>query len=458
MTDPRAPKEFPWTRLPDHIQQRILSCAILPHGSDTALIIGNPDHSIHLRKVAVPILLALGSWSGYCNAMRILYRNVHVDLCIHRRSSVIFLTSVHALRPRNMVAKLQMVLDIKKSLPLFDTGHTIRQSKGKLIKMNVPTALRCMKVHGRLSGVEFLINSLAATAKLEQHVPEDYLPLAEIQLVNRSVLQMLDDCMASSSFGKRPDLRQAETVIAPAFLACRAWQSGFLPLFEDGTFRKGATLALMPKRDQNDRGRTGGEGIGDTISRVDGASLMRFWLGGTILELLDETAQPSSWIDPFTLSTRRADDLDGTGPSVESLQSDPLPDEDAVADSVENENEVPPCPGKATDSSSEFASTSGETGYEEQHSAMNLQKRLNDTGLGCSHAAPGPSKGYGTPSDDGSLSDEFEMRKLHQRYGLGSTIRENTSPISPSSSGSPAHSALIGGTASTSSDSELEAC
>lgn len=456
--DPSAPKGFPWIHLPSHIQQRILSCAILPDGPDTALIVGDSDHSTHLQKVAVPILLALGSWTGYCNAVCILYRVVQVDLCIHRRSSVTFLTSAHALRPRSMVVELRMILDIKKSLPLFDTGHTIRQSKGKLIKINVPTALRCMKVHGRLSKVEFLIDSLAGMAGREQHVPEDYLPMAEIHLVNRGVLQMWDDCLASSSFGKRPSTRQAETVIAPAFLACRAWQSGFLPLFEDGTFQNGATLALLPNRNQHDQNRNAGEGFGNTISRVDGANLMRFWLGGTIVELLDETVHPASWIDPFTLSKRRADDLDGIGRSVQNRHTDSWPREDAVGDSSENENEIPPSLAKAPDSSSEFASMIGDTGYEDRHGAMNLQKRLYGTRLGysASHDAPGPSKGYNTPSDDGSLSDEVEMRSLHRRYGVGSRVRENTSSVSPSSSESPTHSALIGGTASPSSDSELD--
>lgn len=456
--DPSAPKRFPWTHLPSHIQQRILSCAILPDGSDTALIVGNPDHRKHLQKVAVPILLALGSWTGYCNAVCILYRNVQVDLCTYRRSSVTFLTSAHALRPRSMVVKLRMILDIKKSLPLFDTGHTIRQSKGKLIKINIPTALRCMKVHGRLSEVDFLIDNLAAMVEREQHVPEDYLPMAEIHLVNRGVLQMWDDCMTSSSFGKRPSTRQAETVIAPAFLACRAWQSGFLPLFEDGTFQNGATVALLPNRNQHNENRTAGEGFGNTITRVDGANLMRFWLGGTIVELLDETVQPASWIDPFTLSNRRADDLDGIGRSVQSLQSDSWPRKDAEGDSSENENEIPPSPAKATDSSSESASMSGETGYQGQHGGINLQKQLYGTrlGYGASHDAPGPSKGYSTPSDDGSLSDEVEMRNLHRRYGVRSRVRENTSSVSPSSSESPAHSARIGDTASPSSDSELD--
>lgn len=458
--DPGTSKEFPWARLPNLIQQRILSCTILPDGPDTALIVGDPDHSIYLRKVAVPVLLSLGSWSGYCNAMRILYRDVRLDLCIHRRSSVIFLTSGHALRPRNMVIKLRMVLDIKKSLPLFDSGHTIRQSKGKLIKMNIPTALRCMKVHGRLSEVEFLVDRKVATTEQEQHVPEDYLPMAEIQLVNWSVLQMVDDDTTSSSVVAGDSVGHMETLIAPAFLACRAWQSGLLPMFEDGTFQKGATLAVMSRQHRCDQQGITEDGVGDRISRVDGATLMRFWLGGTIVELLDETVHPSSWVDPFTLSSQRYDDFKGLGRSVENRQSYPWTSEDAIADSIENEHEPPPFLTKAIHSSPESASTSGEAGIQGQHDAMNAQKVPYDPRLvyNASHVAAGASKGYDTPSDDGSLSDEAEMRNLHQRYGVGSRNRQNTISASSSSSESAAHSMLIGGTTSPSPDSELETC
>lgn len=458
--DPRESKGFPWTRLPNLIQQRILSCAILPDGPDTTLIVGDPDHSIYLRKVAVPLLLSLGSWSGYCNATRILYSDVRLDLCMHRRSSVIFLTSGHALRPRNMVIKLRMVLDIKKSLPLFDSGHTIRQSKGKLIKMNIPTALRCMKVHGRLSEVEFLVDRKVATAKQEQRVPEDYLPMAEIQLVNRSVLQMLDDDTSSSSVAAGTSLGQVETLVAPAFLACRAWQSGFLPMFEDGTFQKGATLAIISRQHRYDQQQTTEDGVGDRISLVDGGALMRFWLGGTIVELLDETVHPSSWVDPFTLSSQRYDDLSCLGRSVENRQSHPWISEDAIADTIENEHEPPPLLTKAIHSSPESASTSGEAGTQGQDGAMNQQKGSYDLRLGynASPLAAGGTKGYDTTSDDGSLSDEAEMRNLHQRYGVGSRIRQNKFSVSSSSSESPAHSMLIGGTTSPSPDSELEAC
>lgn len=447
--EPRAPKRFPWAHLPQHIQQRILSHAVLPDGPGNPLVIGDPDHSAHLQKVAVPIFLALGSWSRYLNGVCVLYRDVHVDLCAHRRSSMNFLTSHRTLRPRGMVVKLRMSIDIKKSLPLFDTGHTIRQSKGKLIKMNVPTALRCMKLHWRLSELEILIDSLATTAEATQNVPENYLPLAEIQLVNRSVLQVFENHIDSLSVGKRPDVGEAETIIAPAFLACRAWQSGFLPLFEDGMFQGGVSLGLVLDGRRSDQKRTVDEDNG-RVSRIDGASLMRYWLGGTIVELLDETMQPSIWIDPFTLSVQRADDIGGAAFSVANLQSEPLSHENAVVDSIEYESNMAPSPSKTTDSSFEAAWKIEESESVEPHIVMSPRRRLDD--------APKPSKGYNTPSEDRTPSDEVEMRTLHQRFGVGSKVHESMSSVSPSSSKSAAGSVQMGGIASPSSNIDLGEC
>lgn len=448
--EPRTPKRLPWAHLPQHIQQRILSHAVLPDGPGNPLVIGDPDHSAHLQKVAVPIFLALGSWSSYLNGVCVLYRDVHVDLCFHRRSSMNFLTSHRTLRPRGMVVKLRMAIDIKKSLPLFDTGHTIRQSKGKLIKMNVPTALRCMKVHWRLSELEILIDSLATTAEAIQNVPENYLPLAEIQLVNRSVLQICENHMDPSSVGKRPDVGEAETIVAPAFLACRAWQSGFLPLFEYGAFQGGVSLGLVLNGSRSDQKRTADEDNGERVCRIDGANLMRYWLGGTIVELLDETIQPSIWIDPFTLSAQQADDIGGAAFSAANHQSEPLSHESAVADSVEYESNMAPSPSKTTDSSFEAAWKIEESESVEPRIVMSPRRRLDD--------APKPSKGYNTPSEDRTPSDEVEMRALHQRFGVGSKIHESMSSVSPSSSKSPTGSVLMIGIASPSSNIDLGEC
>lgn len=456
--EPRTLREFPWIRLPQHIQQRILSYAVLPDGAGTPLIIGDPDHSKHLREITVPVLLALGSWSAYFNGLRVLYRAVHMDVCAHRRSSMNFLTSQRTVGPRSLVVKLRMTIDIKKSLPLFDTGYTIRQSKGKLIKMNIPTALRCMKVHGRLSEVELLIDSMAVTAERKHEVPENYLPMAEIQLVNRSVLQKWDNLVPPSRLGIHSDINQADTVIAPAFLACRAWQSGLLPLFEDGTFHKGVSLGLVLKGNRPDQKRAAGEDERATIFSIDGISLMRDWIGSTIVELLDETLQLTSWTDPFRLS-QRADDPDGTASSVADYLSEPLLEENSVIDSIEHENDMTVSTAKTNSTLVVSAPMSREAQYEDAYRVMNLQKRRGDPRQGCStrSGAPGPSKGYNVPSDDESLSDEVEMSTLHQRFGVGSRDCKSMSSVSPSSSESPPSSALIGGIASPSSNPDIEA-
>lgn len=448
---------FPWTRLPQHIQQRILAHTLLPDGPGTPFIVGDPEHSTHLREVAVPLFIALGSWSAYFDGVRILYRAVYLDICVRRRSSLSFLTSHRALRPRSMVVKLRITIDIKKSLPLFDTGHTIRQSKGKLIKMNVPTALRCMKVHGRLCEVDFLIDSLAEASEAENEVPEYYLPLAEIQLVNQSVLQVCDDHVAAPNLGLRSDIRQADTVIAPAFLACRAWQSGFLPLFEHGAFQKGVSLGLVLSGHHSDHKRASRKDDGDVVCPIDGVSLMRYWIGGTIVELLDETLRPSCWTDPFTLSPQRAH-VEASSRTA-NHQSEPLPHRNAVVKSIEDENNMAASANKATDSSLENAWRSGKLKCVETHRVMIPQRRPNEAHLEYStnHDGPGLSKGYNTPSDDGSISDEVELRVLHQRFGVGSRVCESMSSVSHSSSGSPTSSVLIDGIASTSSNLELEA-
>ncbi|KAL1855255.1 hypothetical protein Daus18300_011161 [Diaporthe australafricana] len=417
--DLSAPKSFPWIRLPKHIQQEILSYVVLPDGPHKPLVIGNQDHRDHVQNGAVPIFLALGSWISYVDAMSILYREVHMDISVHRRSSVTFLTSPGFLGPRCMVSKLRMYFDIKKSLPFFDTGHTIAQSKGKLIKMNAPTALRCMKVHGRLSEVEFFIDNSAASAGMGLN----YLPMAEMQLVSRESFPVSGNCKTASGIGVRPNVAQAETVIAPAFLACRAWQSGFLPLLEDGAFQHGASLGLVFNGQDSDQGHNVGNDSGNLIVHVDGANLMRYWLGGTIVELLDGLGQHSSWIDPFTLAHRQAgiperNDVTAANPCIASSL-----DEDAVIDSIELDNDRAPSPTKGLDSSLEASSRN------RGHSASHDDRR--------------PSTKYQAYFVEADSSDGEEISILHQRFGMGSSVRANRSPVSPSRSGSPKRAGVV---------------
>ncbi|KAI3395821.1 hypothetical protein diail_834 [Diaporthe ilicicola] len=459
-----APKAFPWIRLPKHIQQRILSYAVLPEGPDTPLVIGNSDHRSHLQNVAVPLFLSLGSWKFYLDAVSILYHEVHMNISVHRRSSMNFLTSPGALRPRDMVSKLRVYIDIKKSLPLFDTGHTIAQTKGKLIKMNVPTALRCMKVHGRLSEVEFLLDSIAATTEMEQqNPPENYLPMAEIRLSSRGSLSVSNEAKAASSLGRRPDVNQAETVIAPAFLACRAWQSGLLPLLEDGTFRHGSSLGLFVNGHRSDQEQIVSDDKRDSILCLDGASLMRYWLGGTIMELLDGMGQHSSWIDPFTLSPRHVDNFGGIDDIMESHRSEISPQEKAMVESIELNNNTPPSPLRIPKSSSESTSRTGQHECEGSQSGFDLHRQTDDSRPehSVSHGDLAPSEAYQASSMDANPSNEEEMCILRESFGIGSTFRAYGLSGSANHSGSSTPPVLVTNTSvgiASPSNTEFEVC
>lgn len=448
--DLNALKAFPWIRLPKHIQQEILSYVVLPDGPRTPLVIGNLDHRDHVQNGAVPIFLALGSWTSYVDAMSILYREVHMDIFAHRCSSMTFLTSPGFLRPRRMASKLRMYFDIKKSLPLFDKGHTIALSKGKLIKMNAPTALRCMKVHGRLSEVEFFIHNSVASAGMNTCLPENYLPMAEMQLVSRESLPVSDNYKTSSGIGVWPNVAQAQTVIAPAFLACRAWQSGFLPLLEDGAFQHGASLGLIFNGNYSDQGNKVGNDSENSIVHVDGASLMRYWLGGTIVELLDGLGQHSSWIDPFTLAHRQAENPERIDVNAANPRRASSLDENVVIDSIELDNDRAPSPIKSLDSSSKSSSRNRDHECEKSRGAFGLYRTPRDARLkdNASHDVPGPSKRNQAPFVEADPSDEEEMSILHQRFGAGSSVRANRSSISPSLSRSPKRAGLV----TTSSD------
>lgn len=159
---------FAWSRLPQHIRRDILAHALLPDGPDTPMIIGLPEHRAHLNTTALPIFLAMGSWEAYVNAASIFYQHVHLHLALFQESTGVFLTSPSTLRPRSLVVRMQLHFTIRKYMILFDMGYTISGSMGKLIKMNIPTALRSLRTHGRLEDVHLVI------LKGPQAVTEDW--------------------------------------------------------------------------------------------------------------------------------------------------------------------------------------------------------------------------------------------------------------------------------------------
>lgn len=296
---------FLWVCLPEKIQHHILHHAFFPSDlGDTALVMGKPSRRAHFETTAIPILLGQGNWQAYTAAARVLYSDVHLALVRYPDAAMHFLTSPTTLRLRNLVCKLQIRMDIENDLYLFDEGWRATNSLPEA-RVNVPTALHSMHIHGRLSEVHFLLNvpeiiyhpdsDLGSGFMSKCAVPSYYLPMARLQLAHRD-LHSGETSVPSSTLASQP----GREVIAPTFLAGRAFQHGFLPLFGEGVvWKSDLSLEMVLEDDQ---------------SRVEGMEVprwFRYWLGTTILEVLGnnigmEIAQ-YEWVNPFTIR-RNVDD------------------------------------------------------------------------------------------------------------------------------------------------------
>lgn len=391
---PSEPNVFAWVRLPQHIQQGILVHALLPDGPDTPIVIGLPRHRAHLKTTAVPIFLALGSWEAYANAASAFYEHIQLDLSLFPAPAMTFLTSPATLRPRSLVAGVQLHFTIKEHLPLFDTGYTVSQSMGKLIKMNIPTALRGMKTHGRLSELELLIlggSQVDLKRGVGSAAPAYYLPMARLQLA-----------------GWTPAAEPAEVVIAPAFLACRAFQSGLLPLLEDGVFEK-TRLALQCVCGAADADMVDDENS-TAAHQVERHAFVQQWLGATVLDLLDNSLPDQTWADPFPFIEKcgRDDDelmVDLTWPSGP----------ETVVQSPEIRHELVSSPIKypTSSSSSDTDSSCDEVlinlGALRDGSLQGENPELDDD--------DDKSSEDDTSSEDSSPSEEA-VRELHKSFGV----------------------------------------
>lgn len=249
----------------------------------------------------MPIFLGLGSWDTYVSAASVFYQHIHLNLSLFQHSSMTFLTSPATLRPRSLVSKIQLHFTVKDHLLLFDTGYTVSKSMGKMIKMNIPTVLRSMKMHGRLREVELLILKglqvdLGGGRESAAGVPGYYFPMAKIQMGCWHSMAESDEL-----------LEPAEVIVAPAFLACRAFQSGLLPLLEEGVFEE-TSLALQSVDDTE--GHTDGDNSSTTAHRVHRDAFVRYWLGATVLELLDIPHIDEAWTDPFPITAQCGRDPD----------------------------------------------------------------------------------------------------------------------------------------------------
>lgn len=296
---------FLWMCLPEKIQHDILYHAFFPPDlGATALLMGNPSHEAHLKATAIPILLGLGNWQDYNDAARILYSQVHLVLFRYPDAAMHFLTSPTTLRLRNLVCKLQMRMDIEDDLHLFDEGWRSTTSIPEA-RVNVPTALHSMHIHGRLCEVHFLLNVPEIIYQPESEfdseimskcaVPNYYLPMARLQLAHQDI-HFEQPPITNATLAAQP----GREVIAPAFLAGRAFQYGFLPLLREGAmWRSDLSLEAVLEDDESQ------------VEDMNAAGMFRCWLGATIVEVLgNRTARGNArndWVNPFVIRRHVAD-------------------------------------------------------------------------------------------------------------------------------------------------------
>ncbi|ROV90817.1 hypothetical protein VPNG_09845 [Cytospora leucostoma] len=405
---------FAWSRLSQHLQQRVLSYALLPYGLDTPITIGMSEHRTHLNDTAVPIFLALGSWEAYNNAASIFYQRIHINLTLCPTSSMTFLTSPTTVRLRSLVVKIQLRFTIKEHMLLFDTGYTVSESRGKLIQMNIPTALRSMKTHGRLDEVELLIptgfpagprNGLGAA------IPGFYSPMARMQLASWASAARSDECLKSQEH-----YMPAEVVVAPAFLACRAFQSGLLPLLMDGVFDEKTKLGLLFEDDAEGDLAVNDNSIATIPMDVD--ALLQYWLGATVIQLFDVSHVESDWVDPFSLAVQFGEGTD----ELDLAENQALPAGGETNQSREAAYNLVSSPVKYTSSDQDSDDDTFSEDSSSSEATVQPSHKTPDALRGRSHPELA-DQGQPELSDDDASSelrnaDQGTLRALHKEFGV----------------------------------------
>lgn len=267
-TLPEESDHFPWVRLPKALQHDILQDALaIPDSARHDAVFGGKDHQAHLRETAVPLFLGLGNWDAYLEAAAILYRHVCITRCADRKALLQLISSPDTLRVRSLIYRLDIHVRMPQDLELFDVGLSDTQS-------SVPFALHSMRVHGRLREMGIFLHLPEwkdynyDTQDLQ--VMEFHLPMARLQMASWQPSALL------SQEGSQPvvfkSIRPGRAIIAPAFLASRAFQSGFLPLLESNVFEKLDVILkyFSAKGDVRD-------------AETDGHSMFRYWFGATKL-------------------------------------------------------------------------------------------------------------------------------------------------------------------------------
>lgn len=269
---------FPWARLPKEIQQRVLRDA-LTWPPDTAPFGGHQYRAL-LRETAVPLFLGLGRWDAYFEAAAVLYRHVCITPAADSDAVVALLASPATLRVRNLVQQLAIHVHMPHDLGLFDDAGGL--SSGA--RTNVPTALHHMRVHGRLRKVDLSLYMPDLQACHDEHGATLQYPMARLQIARRD------------GSGLPRDVQPGRIVIAPAFLASRAFQSGLLPLLERNVFESSTlTVRLFSAADHwvHEKYEYDIRSV-----NVDGHRVFMDWFGATKVEDLPEETR---WLLPGEL-------------------------------------------------------------------------------------------------------------------------------------------------------------
>lgn len=286
-TIPEVEDHFSWTRLPKEIQHGILrnTLALPDTGGHDAVFVGE-QHKAHLLETVVPLFLGLGSWDAYLEAASVLYGHVYIPPTANKNAVLKLLSSPETLRVRNLIEELDMHIRMPYDLTLFNIELSNTQN-------NVHTVLHSMRIHGRLRRVDFFfyIPDLQTChydhgSTLEYDVLSLYLPMARLQVASRGFSISSRDTPQGAGTAVSRDVQPGSGIIAPAFLASRAFQSGLLPLLESNVFQSSTlTMRLFSIKDNYDIRN----------ANIDGNSVFKYWFGATKVEDLPEKTR---WLLP----------------------------------------------------------------------------------------------------------------------------------------------------------------
>lgn len=279
---------FSWVDLPKEIQHRILRDALAmtstsPTGAGPAWTYKN--YCTHLRETILPLFLGLGRWDAYLEAASIFYHELCFSIGESNRKALLrLLSSPKSLRTRNFVHKLEIHFRLPFDLDLFDVESSNPSA-------DIATALRSMRVHGQLRDMNLVLYRPDRMclpydfdpdffSSTESEAIRFHLPMARLHIVNSVSSGVFSEITQNLSVAGPNAIQPGTTVIAPVYLASRAFQLGLLPLLERSAFQKSTlTLRLYSETPL---------GWAFRDEEIDGHSVFTHWIGATDLKDISE--------------------------------------------------------------------------------------------------------------------------------------------------------------------------